>query len=128
MLINRKNMRVKMPTFLIIDDNENDRMLLAATLKAKGHKIVELESGRGALAAVKAHNIDGVALDLIMPDVEGAETLQLLSQNYPSLPIVVMSGLGKDYLPMMEHLGAYAVVEKQADFSEVSYLLERAQI
>ena len=119
-------MRVKMPTFLIIDDNENDRMLLAATLKAKGHKIVELESGRGALEAVKAHNIDGVALDLIMPDVEGAETLQLLSQNYPSLPIVVMSGLGKDYLPMMEHLGAYAVVEKQADFSEVKHLLERA--
>jgi DNA-binding NtrC family response regulator len=116
-----------MATFLIIDDNENDRLLLAATLKAKGHKIVELESGRGALAAVNAHNIDGVALDLIMPDVEGAETLQLLSKNFPSLPIVVMSGLGKDYLPMMEHLGAYAVVEKQADFFEVSHLLERAQ-
>ncbi len=62
-----------------------------------------------------------------MPDVEGAETLQLLSKNYPSLPIVVMSGLGKDYLPMMEHLGAYAVVEKQADFFEVKHLLERAQ-
>ncbi|MEY3018491.1 MAG: hypothetical protein RL336_1626 [Pseudomonadota bacterium] len=104
---------------LIIDDDANDRFLLGTILKGLGHSYDELPNGANAVATVSASHYDVVALDLIMPEVEGAETLQNLHRELPSVPVVVMSGLGKEYLPMMSHLGAVAVAEKTTKFDEV---------
>lgn len=108
-----------MAHILIIDDDENDRLLLGSALTSIGHSYDELQNGRLALEKLSLGHYDAVALDLIMPEAEGAETLQQIHRDYPDIPVVVMSGVGKDYLPMMSHLGAYAVAEKTADFSAV---------
>lgn len=111
---------------LIIDDDENDRLLLGARLQSLGHSYDELEHGRYAIQTIAAGTYNAVALDLLMPEAEGAETLQNIHRHYPELPVVVMSGLGKEYLPMMSHLGAFAVVEKSSDFSKVVKRLAEA--
>jgi len=116
-----------MASFLVIDDDLNDRRLLKQALLERGHSVIELESGRLALKMIETHRVDGVALDLIMPEVEGAETLQSIKRIHPDLPVVVMSGLGKDYLPMMAHLGAVGVVEKSSNFDQVCDVLEQSQ-
>lgn len=108
-----------MAHILIIDDDENDRFLLGSILEGLGHSYTELPNGANAVNTVKECHCAVVALDLIMPDVEGAETLQNLHRELPGVPVVVMSGLGKEYLPMMSHLGAVAVAEKTTDFVEV---------
>jgi DNA-binding NtrC family response regulator len=111
---------------LIIDDDENDRLLLGARLQSLGHTYDELDNGRFAINTIAAQTYDAVALDLIMPEAEGAETLQSIHRHYPELPVVVMSGLGREYLPMMSHLGAFAVAEKSSDFSAIVALLTEA--
>lgn len=108
-----------MAHFLIIDDDENDRFLLGSILVNLGHSYDELSNGANAIETLAGHVFDAVALDLIMPEVEGAETLQNIHRRFPAMPVVVMSGLGKEYLPMMSHLGAVSVAEKSSDFSEV---------
>ncbi len=108
-----------MAHILIIDDDDNDRFLLGTVLANLGHTYEELQNGRLSLEKLSSGQYDAVALDLIMPEAEGAETLQQIHSSYPDVPVVVMSGVGKDYLPMMTHLGAFAVAEKTADFSAV---------
>jgi DNA-binding NtrC family response regulator len=108
-----------MAHILIIDDDENDRFLLGSLLEELGHSYDQLPNGANAVGTVNASHYDVVALDLIMPEVEGAETLQNLHRELPNVPVVVMSGLGKEYLPMMSHLGAVAVAEKTTDFHSV---------
>jgi len=115
-----------MAKVLIIDDEENDRFLLGLALDKMGHSYGELPHGRLAVETLAAEQYDAVILDLIMPETEGAETLQAIHQNFPELPVIVMSGLGKDYLPMMSHLGAYAIAEKSADFNAVLSALQSA--
>jgi len=76
---------------------------------------------------IEIHRVDGIALDLIMPEVEGAETLQSIKRTHPDLPVVVMSGLGKDYLSMMAYLGADGVLEKNSIFNQVCDALEQSE-
>lgn len=108
-----------MAHILIIDDDDNDRFLLGCRLESLGFSFDELPNGRYTLKTLSETKYDAVALDLIMPEAEGAETLQSIHRDYPNLPVVVMSGVGKEYLPMMSHLGAFAVAEKSSDFSAV---------
>lgn len=116
-----------MANVLIIDDDANDRLLLEEALVSVGFNVKTLASGLNAINVIKNNPMDAVALDLIMPEVEGAETLQAIHKEFPELPIIVMSGLGREYLPMMKYLGAFAVVEKSAGFENVVEQIQLSQ-
>jgi len=88
-----------MYNILIADDVAMNRMLIRSILKSKLDNITyfEAEDGDVVIETVKAHSIDLIILDLIMPVKDGFETLQYLKNHslYHHIPVIVNSALSE---------------------------------
>jgi len=118
---------------LIVDDMAETRELLSRRLMREGHRVVEAENGRSALARVAAETFDLILLDLMMPDISGYEVLRQLkaSPRHRHIPVIVISALdeidnavrcieagAEDYLtkpfdPVLLHARVGASLEKR---------------
>ena len=63
---------------LCVDDNHRNLYVIGAMLRAAGHRATECDSGAEALALLAARKFDVVMLDMVMPDMDGLETLTKL--------------------------------------------------
>ncbi len=80
-------------TILVVDDEKNDRKLLKALLYPKGFDLVEATDGIDVLKFVEKEIPDLILLDLVMPQLNGAELTKELrsSERTRNIPIVVIS-------------------------------------
>ena len=82
---------------LVVDDNPVDRALLVRFLVGEGHDAIEADSGERALELLRedAGAVDLVLLDLLMPGMDGFETLATIKGDsaLAALPVIVISGL-----------------------------------
>jgi CheY-like chemotaxis protein len=62
-------------SLLIVDDDRQNRLLLAARLQSAGHVTAMAENGRQALERLRAQPFDLVLLDLLMPEMDGYQVL-----------------------------------------------------
>ncbi len=81
-------------TILLVDDEDGVRKLVNAILQGHGYSVIEAGSGPAALAAFEknAHKIDLVVTDIVMPQMNGLELGERLTQVRPELKILYMSG------------------------------------
>ncbi len=85
---------------LLIEDNPGDVRLVREVLKEAGGNFtitVEEKLGLG-LKFLASQEIDVVLLDLGLPDSRGLETLTKVRTQFPSLPVVIMTGSGDEAL------------------------------
>ena len=61
---------------LVVDDNETNRDMLSRRLRHQGYRVSMAEDGRRALQAVREQAVDLVLLDVLMPEMDGYETLK----------------------------------------------------
>jgi two-component system response regulator AtoC len=81
---------------LVIDDAEIVRTYLANLLELRGYEVDTAEDGRSGLALLEGGAApDVVILDLMMPGVDGLETLRRIRAFDETLPVVVLSVVGK---------------------------------
>ena len=109
---------------LVIDDDEQMRVLLRQVMEWAGHEVVEAADGREGTRLQRQHRADLVITDLIMPEQEGLETITALRRDYPGLKIIAISGGGRigpeAYLPAAQELGANRVFSKPFDVRELA--------
>lgn len=79
-----------MTRILIIDDSAFQRRIIRGLLTAEGYDVREACNGSEGLALAD-DEIDGVLLDLIMPEMDGFAVLEALQRERPDLPAVVLS-------------------------------------
>ena len=83
-------------TILLIEDNPGDVRLLRETL-AEGNctwiSLTHVSSLRAGMDRLAMGGIDGVLLDLALPDSEGLDTLSKVQKRAADLPIIVLTGL-----------------------------------
>jgi two-component system chemotaxis response regulator CheY len=81
---------------LIVDDEENIRKLVRITLAKAGYDVIEAENGEQGIAAVRSGDnplmVDVIICDLKMPKVNGMEAIAFFRAQFPSVPIVVLTG------------------------------------
>ena len=80
-------------TILVVDDYIDNRVLLAAWLRAKGYRVVEAQDGKeGVLQANRSHP-DLILMDLAMPELDGIEATRQLRQrqSFSRTPIFAIS-------------------------------------
>ncbi len=79
---------------LIIDDSLVSRRLIRDALSIDVDlDVILAPSGRLGLSKIAQHHPDLVTLDVEMPELDGIETLKLIRQDYPSLPVIMVSRL-----------------------------------
>jgi len=79
---------------LVVDDDENNRFVLAGLLRSMGHHVVEAADGAGALVQLAIHPVDAILTDLQLPDMDGTDlvrTIRALPGTRKALPTVAVT-------------------------------------
>jgi diguanylate cyclase (GGDEF)-like protein len=80
---------------LVADDDAGNRDLLRRRLEFEGHYVVEAKNGLDVLASLKDHACDLILLDIMMPEMDGFQTLAKLKHEpqWRELPVIMISAL-----------------------------------
>jgi CheY-like chemotaxis protein len=105
---------------LVVDDDAAVQMTVRLLLERAGHSVVTADNGRKGLALCQAGNFDLLFLDIFMPGMDGFETMRVVRQQQPQIPIIVISGkpigseadTAPDFLTMATKLGAVSSLQK----------------
>jgi PAS domain S-box-containing protein len=92
-LVRRHAAKMSAGPVLVVEDNEHTRTLYARTLAKAGWTVTEAENGRVALERIAASRPALVLLDLMMPEMDGFEFLDVLRQDAScrTIPVVVIT-------------------------------------
>lgn len=100
---------------LLIDDDRALRDVVAKSLTYAGHTVTQAEDGLQGLELARAATFDLVVTDLVMPVQEGLETILALRQEFPTVPVIAISGGVNNstiYLDVAAKIGATRILEK----------------
>jgi len=84
-----------MANILIADDDPILRLTVGEFLGAVGHTVLEAADGREALDLIAAAAVDLLIVDMLMPNVDGLETIMELRKAGSKIPIVAISSGGR---------------------------------
>jgi two-component system chemotaxis response regulator CheY len=100
---------------LVVDDNPDVRLALATLLQDEGFEVAEASDGDVGLEAARERKPDLILLDLMMPRVDGFETLRELKkdENLADVPVVVLTARrGSEDMTLARALGATDYLNK----------------
>lgn len=112
---------------LIVDDEKNIREGLQKALTLDGYDVMLASDGREALDRIEEGDIDLVITDLKMPRLSGEELMKDALENYPYLPIIILTGHGtiENAVEAMRN-GAYDFITKPLNIDKLSLIVKRA--
>lgn len=86
------------PTVLVVEDDEDIAQLISLQLQREGFKVFTTAYGEEAVALTRAHRIDLITLDMMLPDITGMEVLHQVKSNPETaeIPVIIVSVLLPD--------------------------------
>ena len=113
---------------LIVDDEVDFLNLMSDRLKARDMDVSTATCAKEALRMIDETSYDAVVLDLMMPEVDGIETLKIMKQKNPDLQVILLTGhatVEKGIAAMK--LGAMDLIEKPAELSTIIDRIKHAK-
>lgn len=113
-------------TILVVDDEEIIRVTASHLLKNLGYTVILAENGQEAVAIYEQQNreIDLILLDMVMPVMDGRETLHKLIAINPDAKVIISSGYTKNIsIPDMFSQGLVGSISKPFSQYELSVLI-----
>ena len=80
---------------LCVDDEPNSLVLRKLVLQKAGYEVVTTNSALGALDVLASRQIDLVLSDQLMPGQTGTELARQIKDRWPSLPVILISGVNE---------------------------------
>ncbi len=81
---------------LVVDDEADIRKSVRLTLTKAGFDVVEAEDGEKAIKEIRSGDnpvmIDAILCDIHMPKVNGVEAIAFFRQQFPQVPVIVLTG------------------------------------
>ncbi|MBI4011117.1 MAG: response regulator [Candidatus Rokubacteria bacterium] len=115
---------------LVVDDEDEVRQLVAEFLEAKGYSVITAATGLEALTAVKHYQPDLVLMDIMMPKMNGLETIQRIRQIDRRVGIIMMTAVEDESIAREAmKRDAYDYITKPLDFGylELAIITKLAQ-
>ncbi len=115
-----------MARLLIVDDSLTARAIIRRLI-AGSHELQEAASGAEAIEAVLADSFDAVLLDLLMPDMDGFETLKRIKARRPELAVLIVSAdIQESTKERILEAGAAGIVTKPVRKDNIEQAVQRA--
>lgn len=128
MVIRCEKKESHMQSVLIIEDDEFVQQMLKQTFERAGYEVATASNGNIGLKLYQCKPFDVVITDLIMPEMEGIETISHLRKDNPEVKVIAISGGGRNnpqsYLFIAEKLGAARTFTKPVDRKELLKAVE----
>lgn len=117
-----------MTRVILVEDDEDTGQSIQAMLELRGHTVHWVRNGKGVQKVLDRNlPVDLVLTDILMPDMDGIETIQHLRQHHPTLPLVAMTAQrNTPYLRAAALFGARATLQKPFTGEDLEAALRRA--
>ncbi len=116
----------KSPLLLIVDDEEEIRLLLCKFAKKAGLSTISAENGETALTMLDHHNPDAILSDIQMPEMDGMELLRECKKREIDIPIIIMTAFATiDRAVDAMKLGASDFITKPVNFDYLLQIIQR---
>ncbi len=127
-----------MPRVLIIDDEDAVRNAMRILLEEQGFDVALAENGRAGLSAAEHAAFDAVIADILMPDMDGLQTIAAIHRLRPRVPVIAVSGAmdlfayrdqdepPPDLLALASEMGAIVAMQKPFRPEDLVRTLRRA--
>ncbi|HEY1694657.1 MAG TPA: response regulator [Polyangiaceae bacterium] len=115
---------------LVVDDEEDIRILLKRLLTTKGHRVIEADRGLLALRLVKDHVPDLIILDAMLPELHGFDIARRIkgSAKYGRIPIIMVSAVYRGWRiaeDLKQNYGIEDYLEKPFRISDIIAAVQR---
>jgi two-component system response regulator AtoC len=112
---------------LVIDDDPGLRDYLEALASSRGYQVFTAATGEEAIAALEQTQPDLITLDLVLPGMDGLETLRKIKERLADVPVVMLSGHGqaRNIVEAMR-LGASDFLRKPFEVEELEVAFSKA--
>jgi DNA-binding NtrC family response regulator len=101
---------------LVVDDDRRMVRTVCDILKAKGFQALPALTGEDAVEIVREEKPDCVLMDVRMPGIDGVETLRIMKELAPDLPVVLMSAYATpEQAEEAKKQGVHALLTKPVD-------------
>ncbi len=81
-------------TILLVDDEEDIRLVLGVALADMGYKVLAAENGKEGLRLFREERPPIVITDIKMPDIDGVDLLRMIKEEDPDTEVVMITGHG----------------------------------
>ena len=112
---------------LIVDDELNIHRILQMAFEKLGHQVLVAEDARVALELLAENNFDLVITDVTMPGMNGYELQNIVHENQPDVPVIIMTAYGT--IPQAVAAirnGAYEYITKPFDLDQLKKIVASA--
>jgi len=112
---------------LVIDDDPGVRDYMEAIVSRQGYEVMAVGDGEQALQSLESARPDLVTLDVVLPGMDGLQTLSELKRRLPDVPVVMLSGHGqaRNIVEAMR-LGASDFLRKPFEIEELELAFQKA--
>lgn len=105
---------------LVVDDDRRMSKTIYDILKISGYEVVEANSGEEAVGKMQADMPDCIIMDMKMEGINGIETMKIIKETAPHLPVILMSAYANDEQTLeAKQRGAWAVLDKPIDIQAI---------
>ena len=114
---------------LIVDDEDDIRLLIAGILEDEGYETREANDSAVALSQIGSRRPNLIILDIWLEgsDLDGMQLLEVLQRDHPEVPIVMISGHGSIEMAVQAiKMGAYDFIEKPFKSDRLLVIVARA--
>jgi two-component system chemotaxis response regulator CheY len=116
---------------LVVDDEENVRSVIRMILTKAGYDVVEAWDGANAMEVIRADDnplmVDVITCDIRMPKVNGLEAIEYFREQFPSTPVVVLTGYPDTLLAVsLIQKGVVDYVTKPIESAKLVAVVEQA--
>ncbi len=113
---------------LLIDDETEFLEIMSERMKNRGMDVATVASPKEAINKVKEESYDAIIVDLMMPEMDGLQTLKALKEINPEVQIIMLTGHAtvEKGIEAMK-LGAMDLLEKPADLNSLSEKIHKAK-
>nr|MBN2276471.1 response regulator [candidate division Zixibacteria bacterium] len=112
---------------LVVDDEQIVLDSIRKLLKRDNYEVFTALSVAAALEQLKEHKIDVILTDLMMPEIDGLEFMEMVRKDHPYLPVVMITGYATINTALQAtQLGAFDYIAKPFSKKELLGVLQRA--
>lgn len=114
-------------SIMVVEDDVSLRSLFQRYLGMIGYKTIILSDASSALESLESNfnKIKIILSDVNLPGMDGYQLLEKVRQNYPSIKVIFLTGLGGELESGNESLRPDALIKKPMTLEEVKSTIDR---
>lgn len=114
-------------TILLVDDDPEILWVFSKILKAEGYTVITADGGKKALTEIEEERPDLVILDMVMPEMDGIQTLKKAKKIDKNLLVIILTAYGSiESAVKAMKLGAYDYLTRPIDNERIKIVVKNA--